>query len=309
MLPLLAGVLLLYNNRERLLGPEWDTAVRLAAAVVLLALSWHFARDVGRAVGPWLFQRMEPHTAGTVGFLIRLTTMVLAVVMALRIAGLDAAHVAVGGGDRRRRRTGCRRVRERDGRTVLLSARRPVGERIRLQGGGSAGSVEGVVASLGILMSSSHDGPVMVPNAVVLSVAVVPLTEPNDVSAGAAAPPTSPPRTWSACCVSGSARRCEARPASRSRRPTGSRSSSGSPRRRRSMPRPAFASEVYGGDFPADQPLRAPTPTPPSGRDVPRSLSFSEHGRIDRPHEVDLPSAGSPASRSAPTGAGCSLSR
>ena len=68
--------------------------------------------------------------------------------------------------------------------TVLLSARPfRVGERVRLQGGGLAGSIEGVVSALGLLYTTfaSRDGPIMVPNAVVLSVAVVPLTEPTDV--------------------------------------------------------------------------------------------------------------------------------
>jgi small-conductance mechanosensitive channel len=58
-----------------------------------------------------------------------------------------------------------------------------VGERIRLQGGGLAGSVEGVVASLGLKYTTLAAGAdaIMVPNSVVLSVAVVPLRQPPDV--------------------------------------------------------------------------------------------------------------------------------
>jgi small conductance mechanosensitive channel len=186
LLPLLAGVLLVYSNRDELLGPEWDTAVRLVTAVVLIALGWALARDVGRAFGPWLFDRMEPGTAGTVGFLIRLTTLTLVIVVALRVAGLNPQTLALGGAvtavvvGLAAQQTFANVMAG----TVLLSARPfRVGERVRLQGGGLAGSVEGRVSTLGLLYTTlaSREGPIMVPNAVVLGVAVVPLTEPTDV--------------------------------------------------------------------------------------------------------------------------------
>ena len=186
LLPLLVAVLFVYGRREQLLGPEWDTAVRIATAVVLVALGWHFARAVGRALGPWLFKRLEPGTAGTVGFLIRLVTTTAVVVVALRVAGFDPRTLALGGAvtavvvGLAAQQTFANVMAG----TVLLSARPfRVGERVRLQGGGLAGSVEGLVSSLGLLYTTfaSRDGPIMVPNAVVLSVAVVPLTEPTDV--------------------------------------------------------------------------------------------------------------------------------
>jgi hypothetical protein len=51
---------------------------------------------------------------------------------------------------------------------------------VRLEGGGLAGQIEGVVSSLGVLYTTFSDGEdqIMVPNNVVLSVAVVPLHEP-----------------------------------------------------------------------------------------------------------------------------------
>ncbi len=186
LLPLLAGVLFVYSRREQLVGREWDAAVRIATAVVLVALGWHFARAVGRALGPWLFRRLEPGTAGTVGFLIRLATMCLVVVVALRVAGFNPRTLALGGAvtavvvGLAAQQTFANVMAG----TVLLSARPfRVGERVRLQGGSLAGSVEGVVSALGLLYTTfaSRDGPIMVPNAVVLSVAVVPLTEPTDV--------------------------------------------------------------------------------------------------------------------------------
>jgi small-conductance mechanosensitive channel len=67
---------------------------------------------------------------------------------------------------------------------VLLSARPfRVGERVKLQGGGLAGTVEGVVSSLGLLYTTlaSGDDSIMVPNSVVLNVAIVPLREPEGI--------------------------------------------------------------------------------------------------------------------------------
>ncbi len=185
LLPLLGLVLLVYSEHRRL-GPGWDTTVRLGTAVVLVALGWHFARDVGRALGPWLFKRMEPGTAGTVGFLIRLTTMTLTIVLALRIAGITPRTLALGGAATvvvvglAAQQTLANVIAG----TVLLTARPfRVGERVRLQAGGLAGSVEGAVSALGLLYTTliSREGAVMIPNSVVLGTAVVPLTEPTAV--------------------------------------------------------------------------------------------------------------------------------
>jgi len=68
--------------------------------------------------------------------------------------------------------------------TVLITTHPfRVGERVRLQGGPLAGTLEGVVSSLGLFYTTfaSGDDPIMVPNSVVLSVAVVPLREPEGV--------------------------------------------------------------------------------------------------------------------------------
>jgi small-conductance mechanosensitive channel len=67
---------------------------------------------------------------------------------------------------------------------VLISARPfKVGDRVRLQAGGLAGQIEGVVASLGLLYTTfaQGDDSIMVPNNVVLTAAVVPLREPASV--------------------------------------------------------------------------------------------------------------------------------
>ena len=186
LLPALAGVLVIYSERRALLGPEWDTAVRLFTAVAVMSMGWQFARDAGRALGPVLFRRLEPATAGTAGFLIRLAAAVVTTAIALRVAGLTPRTLALGGaltavlvGLAAQQTIG-----NLFAGTVLLSARPfRVGERIRLQGGPLAGSIEGVVSSLGLLYTTLARGedPIMVPNSVVLNVAIVPLREPESV--------------------------------------------------------------------------------------------------------------------------------
>ena len=186
LLPVLVGVLVVYGYRERLFGPAYDDATRIVTFLVLISLGWQFARDIGRALGPTLFRRMDPGTAGTVGFLLRLVTMLIAVLIALRVAGLGPRTLALGGaftavvlGLAAQQTLG-----NLFAGLVLLSARPfRVGERVRLQGGGVAGTLEGVVSSLGLLYTTlaSGDDSIMVPNSVVLNLAIVPLREPDGI--------------------------------------------------------------------------------------------------------------------------------
>src|SRR6478672_10128729 len=187
LLPLLAGVLVVYAYRDELFGRDLDTLVRILTSVALIALGWAFARHLGRVVGPELMRRMDPGTAGTVGFLLRLTTIAIVTVVALRIAGLTPRTLAVGGaftavvvGLAAQQTLG-----NLFAGTVLLSARPfRVGERVRLQGGPLAGQVEGTVSSLGLLYTTFATGEdsIMVPNSVVLNTAVMPLREPDAVN-------------------------------------------------------------------------------------------------------------------------------
>jgi small conductance mechanosensitive channel len=186
LLPLLVAVLVAYAYRDALFGRDLDTAVRILTAVVLVALGWALARDLGRVVGPDLLRRMDPGTAGTLGFLVRLFTILLVTIVALRIAGIKPQTLAVGGaftavviGLAAQQTLG-----NLIAGTVLLSARPfRVGERVRLQAGGLAGAAEGVVSSLGLLYTTLARGEdrIMVPNSVVLGAAVVPLREPQPV--------------------------------------------------------------------------------------------------------------------------------
>jgi small conductance mechanosensitive channel len=184
--PVLAGTLVVYAYRDDIFGPDYETPVQIVTALVLVALGWQIARDVGRALAPALFRRLDPGTAGTVGFLIRLAFVGLAVILALRVLGFDLRTLAVGGaftavivGLAAQQTLG-----NLIAGTVLLSARPfRVGERVRLQGGGIAGQIEGVVSSLGLLYTTfaQGDDQVMIPNSVVLNVAIVPLREPDSV--------------------------------------------------------------------------------------------------------------------------------
>lgn len=186
MIPLLAGVLVFYSYRADLFGTAWDTPIRAFTVVALVVLGWAFARNVGKAIAPDLFRRMDPGTAGTVGFLLRLLTIVVFTIVALRIAGIRPQTLLVAGsftavvvGLAAQQTLG-----NLIAGTVLLSARPfRVGELVRLQAGGVAGQVEGVVSSLGLLYTTLARGEdrIMVPNSVVLSAAVVPLREPASV--------------------------------------------------------------------------------------------------------------------------------
>ncbi len=189
--PALAAVLWAYSHRKELFGV--DLPVRIASVVALVILGWAFARSLGRAVGPVLMRRVEPGTAGTLGFLIRLTALAFAVLMALRVAGFNPQTLAVGGaftavifGLAAQQTLG-----NLIAGTVLLSARPfRVSDRVRFQAGALGGQIEGVVMSLGLLYTTLSQGEdeIMVPNSMVLSAAVVPLREPAAVDLRARLP-------------------------------------------------------------------------------------------------------------------------
>jgi small-conductance mechanosensitive channel len=133
-----------------------------------------------------MFRRMDPATAGTVGFLMRLGTAGIALLVALPTAGIDPRTLAVGGaftavifGLAAQQTLG-----NVIAGTVLLSARPfRVGDRVRMQAGAVGGQVEGVVSSLGLLYTTLVHGEdaILVPNSVVLNAAVIPLREPDSV--------------------------------------------------------------------------------------------------------------------------------
>jgi small conductance mechanosensitive channel len=207
LLPLFAAVVFVFDHRKEWFGEHFaatvdrshnfhpahwelergiETPLTVATVVLLVILGWAIARDVGRGLGPALFRRMDPATAGTVGFLIRLATVALALIVALQVAGIEAKTLALGGaftavifGLAAQQTLG-----NLIAGMVLLSARPfRVGDRVRLQGGGIAGQIEGTVSSLGLLYTTLATGEesTMVPNSVVLNIAIMPLREPEAV--------------------------------------------------------------------------------------------------------------------------------
>ncbi len=190
LIPLLIAVLVAYDNGRDILGKKTfdslQTPLQVVVVLALVAFGWALARDVGRFAGPTFMRRMDPATAGTVGFLIRLVTIGIALLLALGVAGLNPQTLAVGGaftavvlGLAAQQTLG-----NVIAGMVLLSARPfRVGERVRFQAGAVGGSVEGIVSSLGLLYTTLTRGAdqIMIPNNVVLAAAVVPLKEPESV--------------------------------------------------------------------------------------------------------------------------------
>jgi small-conductance mechanosensitive channel len=194
LLPLLIAVLVVYGDRARIFGlsrehphHSEEAWIRWGTVVALVALGWAFARDIGRAAGPTFFRRMDPSTAGTVGFLIRLVTVAIMLLIALGVAGVNAGGLIAGSaftavvlGLAAQQTLG-----NLFAGLVLLTARPfKVGERIRLQAGALGGQIEGVVSSLGLMYTTIARGAdrYMVPNNGVLAAVVVPLREPEPVN-------------------------------------------------------------------------------------------------------------------------------
>src|SRR3954462_13801609 len=182
--PLVVAVFLAYRYRVELFG--LDEPIRIIAAFVLAALGWWVARAVGNLIAPKVNKRIEVGNAGTLGFLVRLVLLSLTLLIALRIAGLEARSLAVGGaftavilGLAAQNTLG----NVLAGMLLLSTQPFPVGDRGPFQAGGLAGQVEGVVMSLGLIYVTLAQGEdtILVPNNVAMGSAVVPLREPAAV--------------------------------------------------------------------------------------------------------------------------------
>lgn len=161
------------------------TLEKIVAVVLVLAVGWLISRDLAKAA-PAVFRRMDPATAGTVEFMIRLLAVVCTVLAALAVAGISLQALAVGGGFAAvvMGLAAQQTLGNLFAGMVLLSARPfRLGERVRFQAGALAGGADGVVASLGLLYTtlSRGDERIMIPNTLVLASAIVPLREPEPV--------------------------------------------------------------------------------------------------------------------------------
>src|SRR3954453_6984338 len=184
LFPLVVGVLLVNHYRESLF--HLDEPVRLACSLALVGLGAWFARDAGRALGPAMAKRMDPGTAGIIGFLLRLALLVAAMMVAFRIAGVTPRTLAVGGAVTAivRGLAAQSTIGNLFAGLLLLSVQPfRVGDRVRLQAGNLAGQLEGTVTQLGLLYVTLAQGDdvILVPNNTVVTAAIVPLRQPGQV--------------------------------------------------------------------------------------------------------------------------------
>jgi small conductance mechanosensitive channel len=194
----LAATLVVYYERASLF-PGYGHWVRIGTVVVLVIVGSVATHWLARGLSPRLYRRLDPATAGTAGFVIRLLAMATVVILALRIAGVNASTLAVGGAFTAVL-LGLAAQQALSGifAGIVLQSTRPfrVGERVRLVGGVLAGSIEGTVSSLGLFYTTLSQGAdrLMVPNNVLLQLVVVPLREPEKVELRARFPLDASPR-------------------------------------------------------------------------------------------------------------------
>lgn len=197
-LVVLAATLVVYHRRQELL-PGYGVWVRIGTVVVIVIVGSVATHWLGRGLYPRLYRRLDPATAGTIGFLVRLFAMAAIVILALRIAGVNATTLAVGGaftaivlG------LAAQQILAGVFAGILLQSTRPfrVGERVRLVGGALAGSIEGTVSSLGLFYTSLAQGAdrLLVPNSVLVNLVVVPLREPEKIDLRARFPANASPQ-------------------------------------------------------------------------------------------------------------------
>jgi small conductance mechanosensitive channel len=156
----------------------------LVAIIIVLTLGWLISQDLSR-LAPTIFKRMDPATAGTVEFVIRLLAVAATVLGAISIAGVSAQVVAVGGGFTSIIVGLAAQpvLANLFSGMVLLSAQPfRLGQRIRLQSG-TISIQEGTVVSLGLLYTTLSRGvnQIMIPNSLVMGAVVVPIRQPAPV--------------------------------------------------------------------------------------------------------------------------------
>jgi small-conductance mechanosensitive channel len=194
----LAATLVVYSQRSKI-APGYEELVRIGTVVVLVIAGSAATHWLARGLSPRLYRRMDPATAGTTGFVVRLLATAAVVILALRIAGVTASTLAVGGAFTAVL-LGLAAQQALGGifAGIVLQSTRPfrVGERVRLVGGALAGSLEGTVSSLGLFYTTLSQGAdrLMVPNNVLLSLVVVPLREPDKVDVKARFPTDASPQ-------------------------------------------------------------------------------------------------------------------
>jgi small conductance mechanosensitive channel len=194
----LIATLVVYSHRRQI-APGYGQWFQVGTVIVLIIVGSAAIHWLSSSLQPRLYRRLDPATAGTAGFVFRLLATLAVVVLALRIAGVTAATLAVGGaftavliGLAAQQSLGAIFA------GIVLQSTRPfrVGERVRLVGGALAGSLEGTVTSLGLFYTTFSQGAdrMLIPNNMLLNLAVVPLREPEKVDVKVRFPRHASPR-------------------------------------------------------------------------------------------------------------------
>jgi small conductance mechanosensitive channel len=194
----IVATMIVYSHRRQI-APGYGEWIRIGTVIVLVIVGSAAIHWLSRSLQPRLYRRLDPATAGTAGFVFRLLASLVVVVLALRVAGVNAGTLAVGGaftavllGLAAQQTLGAIFA------GIVLQSTRPfrVGERVRFVGGAVAGTVEGTVTSLGLFYTTLSQGAdrLQIPNNVLLNLAVVPLREPEKVDVKVRLPRTASPR-------------------------------------------------------------------------------------------------------------------
>lgn len=94
LIPLTVAVAVLYAFRRQWLGQ--DTPVRVAAAVVLILLGWPLAGNLARMLVPRLTRSLNPASAESAAFTVRLLLLGAIVLVSLKISGVSPAGLVAG---------------------------------------------------------------------------------------------------------------------------------------------------------------------------------------------------------------------
>src|ERR1700744_4598877 len=92
----LIATLVVYSHRRQI-APGYGEWFRVGTVIVLIIVGSAAIHWLSPPLQPRLYRRLDPATAGTAGFVFRLLATLAVVVLALRIAGVNASTLAVGG--------------------------------------------------------------------------------------------------------------------------------------------------------------------------------------------------------------------
>jgi len=141
----LVATVVVYSHRNQI-APGYGEWFRVGTVVVLVLVGSATIHGLLRVSQPRPYRRLDPATVGTTGFVFRLPASPAVVVAALRIAGVNASTLAVGGAFTAvLLGLAAQQALSAIFAGIVLQSTRPfrVGERVRFVGGALAGSLGG----------------------------------------------------------------------------------------------------------------------------------------------------------------------